>query len=332
MGKVRPPPAFSIAAGAGVAQDVLCDESATFGERRSRAGGGVKLVAVVLNWNGGEDVLRALDSLAGTETVCVDNDSTDGSDARVERRFPRVELVRTGVNLGFAGGNNVGIRRALARGADWILLLNNDAVAEPRLAEALERAAAARPDAGILACKVLFEDGATVQYAGASFNAALGYSGRRTGYGQADRYHDLRDVDRADGAAMALSSKLVERVGMLDEELHLYVEDVELSLRARAAGFAVVFVPDAVVRHKGSSSTGGSASTTNMYYSTRNTIAVVERHRPLPRGLRGARRVVVTGTHLAQAVMHPRRAEAASAVLRGWRDARRGRLGQRSSR
>src|SRR5262249_46191318 len=75
---------------------------------------------------------------------------------------------------GFAGGSNAGMGRALERGADWVLLLNNDAVAEPGLRPALERAAAARPDAGILACKVLFEDGGSVMYAGASFNAWLG--------------------------------------------------------------------------------------------------------------------------------------------------------------
>src|SRR5207237_10863514 len=115
-------------------------------------------VAVVLKWNGGDDTLRALASLAGIETICVDNGSTDGSDAEVERRFPQVELIRTGANLGFAGGSNAGIRRAVERGVDWVLLVNNDAVAEPGLAEALERAAAARPDAGILACKLLFED------------------------------------------------------------------------------------------------------------------------------------------------------------------------------
>jgi GT2 family glycosyltransferase len=294
-----------------------------------RAGAQVTLVAVVLNWNGGEDTPRALASLAGIDTICVDNGSTDGSEAEVERRFPEVELIRTGANLGFAGGSNVGIRRALERGASWVLLVNNDAVADPGLAAALERAAAARPDAGVLACKVLFEDGATVMYAGASFNALLGYSGRRTGFGRPDTFFERRDVERADGAAMAVSREAIDRVGLLDERLFAYVEDVDLSLRARAAGFAVVLVPDAVVRHRGSASSGGAASTTNLYYSTRNTIAVVERCRPLPFGLRGLRRAVVVGAHLAQSASHPQRRDAAAAVLAGWRDARAGRLGPR---
>ena len=103
-------------------------------------------------------------------------------------------------------------------------------------------------------------------------------------------------------------------------------------LRAHAAGFAVVLVPDAVARHKGSASTGGRASTANMYYSTRNTIAVVEHHRPLPPGLRALRRgVVVVAAQVTQALSHPDRAAAARSVLAGWRDARAGRLGQRGA-
>ena len=288
----------------------------------------MNLVAVVLNWNGGDDTLAALASLDGIPTICVDNDSTDGSDRLVEERFPNVELIRTGANLGFAGGNNIGIRRALERDAGWVLLLNNDAVAEPGLADALDRAARVRPDAGLLACKVLSEDGQTVQYAGAGFNKWFGYSGRVSTTGP----DELRDVARADGAAMAVSRAAVEQAGLLDLELFAYVEDVEWSLRIRRAGFGVVFVPDARARHKGSAATGGRASTTNLYYDTRNTIVVSERHAPLPRGLRSLRRAVVVGAHVAQAAMHPSRGEATRAVLAGWRDARAGRLGQRSSR
>ncbi len=292
----------------------------------------MRLLAVVLNWNGGDDTRAALASLHGIETICVDNGSTDGSERVVEEHFPEVELIRTGANLGFAGGHNAGIRRAVERGADWVLLLNNDAVAEPGIAEALARAAGARPDAGLLACKVLFEDGATVQYAGASFRAWLGYSGRPVGHGGPDRFHDLRDVDRADGAALAVSRAAVVEAGLLDEWLFAYVEDVEWSLRIRRAGFAVVFVPDARVRHKGSASTGGAASTANLYYDTRNTIVVSERHRPLPRGVRSLRRAAIVGAHLVQAATRRPRRPAAGAVLAGWRDARAGRLGRREGK
>jgi GT2 family glycosyltransferase len=288
------------------------------------------LVAVVLNWNGGDEALSALESLAGIETICVDNGSSDGSDREVERRFPGVELIRNGSNLGYAGGNNVGIGRALERGADWVLLLNNDAVAGAGIEQALGSAAAARPDAGLLACKIYIEDD-VLQYAGASFHPLIGYSGRLDGYGRRDdgRWDSLRDVDRADGAAMAMSRAAIERVGPLDERLFAYVEDVDWSLRVRAAGFAVVFVPTARVWHAGSLSTGGRASTSNLYYGVRNTMLVCERYRPLPAGLRGLRRLAIVSAHLVLAMRHPTRASAARAVLAGWRDLRSGRSGER---
>lgn len=287
-------------------------------------------MAVVLNWNGGDDTAAALESLSGIETICVDNGSTDGSDRLVEERFPAVELIRTGANLGFAGGNNVGLRRAFERGAECVLLLNNDAVAAPGLATALERAVTARPDAGLLACKVFLPDGAALEYAGADFRDWLGYSGRARGYGKPDAFDAVEPTGRADGAAMAVTRAAAERAGLLDETLFAYVEDVEWSLRIRRAGFSVLFVPDASARHKGSTSTGGAASNTSLYYSTRNTIVVCERYRPLPPGLRALRRTVVVAAHLAQSALRARRTEAMRAVLEGWRDARSGRLGQRA--
>ena len=289
----------------------------------------MKLVAVVLNWNGGDDTLAALESLAGVATICVDNGSVDGSADRVAERFPEVDLVRTGVNLGFSGGNNVGIRRALERGADWVLLLNNDAVADAGLPAALEAAAAARPDAGVLACKVYFAEPPDVlMYAGGSVRLRLGYWGRQTGFGERDdgRFDRSRDVDRATGAAMAVSRAALERAGLLDEELFAYGEDADWCLRIARAGFAVVFVPGATAHHVGSASTGGLHSPTSLYYDTRNMIVVCERFARLPPGLRGLRRLVVVAAHLLGAA---RSGAGVSAVLAGWRDARRGRLGRR---
>ena len=285
----------------------------------------MRLVAVVLSYNGREDTLAALESLQGIEAVVVDNGSTDGSAEAVAERFPDVELIRTGVNLGFAGGNNVGIRRALDRGADWVLLLNNDASVEPGLVDALAAAAEARPDAGVLACKVLFAGSDRLWYAGAGFDAVLGRS-RHEGFSEPDRPDRLRDTTRATGAAMAVSRAAIEAAGLLDEELFLYAEDLEWSLRIREAGFAVVYVPDARVRHRVSAATGGAGSPTTLYYETRNMLSVVERHRPLPRGLTGLRRVLVVAPRV---LLSLRRPAAAWAALRGWRDYRRGRMGRR---
>jgi GT2 family glycosyltransferase len=209
-----------------------------------------------------------------------------------------------------------------------VLLLNNDAVADAGLPEALAAAAVARPDAGVLACKVFFADPPDVlMYAGGRVNLRLGYWGRQDGFGQRDdgRFDVLRDVDRATGAAMAVSRAAIERAGLLDESLFAYAEDTEWCLRIREAGFGVVFVPDAKVWHVGSASTGGLRSPTSMYYDTRNMIAVAERHDPRRGAAAAIRRGVVLGAHLASA----RDAAGVRAAVKGWRDARRGRLGRR---
>ena len=283
------------------------------------------LIAVVLSWNGREDTLACLESLRGADTVCVDNGSSDGSADAVAERFPEVELIRAEVNLGFAAGNNVGIRRALDRGADWVLLLNNDAIAEPGLVAALAAASAARPDAGVLACKVLFAGVDRLWYAGADFDPYSGRS-RHEGFGKPDAPGRLRDTVRATGAGMSVSRAAIQSAGLLDEELFLYVEDLEWCLRIKRAGFAVVYVPGARVRHRVSAASGGAGSPTTSYYETRNMLFVVERYRPLPRGLLGARRALVVAPRILQNVRRPRSAHAA---VRGWRDYRRGRMGRR---
>jgi GT2 family glycosyltransferase len=283
------------------------------------------VVAVVLSYNGREDTLAALESLRGIDTVVVDNGSTDGSADAVEERFPEVELVRTGVNLGFAGGNNVGIRRALDRGADWVLLVNNDAAVEPGILDALAGGAAARPDAGVLACKVLFAGSDRLWYAGAGFDPYLGRS-RHDGFGEPDTPGELGDTVRATGAGMAVSRAAIETAGLLDEQLFLYAEDLEWCLRIREDGFAVVYVPQARVRHRVSAAAGGAGSPTTAYYETRNMLSVVERFRPLPRGLTGLRRALVVAPRVLLALPRP---ASAWAALRGWRDYRRGRMGRR---
>jgi GT2 family glycosyltransferase len=289
------------------------------------------LIAVVLSWNGRDDTLDCLESLRGIDTICVDNGSADGSADAVAERFPDVELIRTGVNLGFAAGNNVGIRRALERGADWVVLLNNDAIVRPGFAAALAAAAERHPDAGVLACKVYeLEEPDVLWYAGGSFNPLLGYSGRVRGAHRRDdgSFDEEIEVDWATGAAMAVSREALERAGLLDEELFAYVEDVDWCLRIRDAGLRVVFVPPARAWHRVSASTGGPASSTSLRYHCRNTLAVSERYRPLPRGAVGVRRAVIVGTHLLQALRPPTSARALWAVVRGWRDYRRGRMGR----
>jgi GT2 family glycosyltransferase len=297
---------------------------------------------IVLSWNGREDTLACLASLAAlrdgeTEVVCVDNGSTDGSVEAVRAAYPEVHVVENGRNLGFAGGNNAGLRHAFERGGQWAVLVNNDAVLAPDAIDRLRAAAAEHPMAGMLAGKLFFDEPPDrIWFAGQRFRPAFGYSGRPRGYGRRDapRYRRAYRTDRAAGAFMAASRRVVDAVGLLDDDLFACVEDVDWCCRARAAGFEVWFVPDALAWHRVSASTGGErASTHALYYGVRNTIAVSERHLPLPRGLRELRRWLILAVFLFQAVaLSERRRPFVVAVRDGYRDALTGRFGERPVR
>jgi GT2 family glycosyltransferase len=294
--------------------------------------------AVVLSWNGREDTLRCLDSLTRVRypalgIVCVDNGSTDGSQRAVRERFPRVVLIEAGANLGYSGGNNLGLRHALEHGARWVALVNNDATVAPDVIDGFERAARDRPLAGILAGKVYFaEQPQMIWFAGQRVSELLGYSGRPRGYGRADgpRYSRIQPTGRAVGALMAISREAIEAVGLLDEDLFVYVEDVDWALRIRRAGFEVVLAPHARAWHRVSSSTGGEAASTHtVYYGVRNTVSVLERRRPLgPLGT-AARRLAILATFSLHALTRSNRREALRAVRSGFADGRARRLGQR---
>jgi hypothetical protein len=294
--------------------------------------------AVVLSWNGREDTLRCLESLLAVEEerlriVCVDNGSTDGSQRAISERFPQIELIEAGTNLGYSAGNNLGIRRALEQGASWIMLVNNDATVAADVIEGFEQAARERPRAGILAGKVYFADRPeTIWFAGQRVRELLGYSGRPRGYGRRDGavYGRVVPTDRAVGALMAVSREAVESAGLLDEDLFAYVEDVDWALRIRDAGFEVVFAPKARAWHAVSAATGGErGSTHTLYYGVRNTVVVLERRRPLHAPLKALRRGAILTTFALHALTRADRRAALEAVRDGFADARAGRLGIR---
>lgn len=306
-----------------------------------RAPAGPAWHAVVLSWNGRDDTLNCLESLmrvtrSDLAIVCVDNGSTDGSQEAVRERFPHVRLIEAGTNLGYSGGNNLGIRHALEHGARWVILVNNDATVAPDVVDGFDRAARAHPRAGILAGKVYFADRPqTVWFAGQRVSELLGYSGRPRGYGRPDgpRYNQIGITGRAVGALMAVSREAIEAVGLLDEGLFAYVEDVDLALRVRRAGLEVIFAPDAHAWHRVSASTGGEATSTHtLYYGVRNTVTVLERRRPLAPLAATARRLVVLTTFSVHALTRSDRLAALRAVRSGFLDARGGRLGPRPER
>lgn len=273
--------------------------------------------AVVLNWNGLEDTHRCVASLRDEADLIVVADNGSREVPRIEG----VELVENGANLGFSGGCNRGIERALELGADWVVLVNNDAVVEPGCFDGFRRAAGHAVLAGVL----LHEDG-SVQWAGQRLSLRTGYSGRPDLHPPT---HD-RPVPRAVGALMAVPREAMQAAGAFDEDLFAYVEDVDWCVRLARAGWPTTLVAAARARHALSQSSGGDrGSTTTMYYGARNTIVVCERHAPRGPARTLLRRAVVTGTFAARAALVNRSLAGVRAVLEGVSDAHKGRLGRR---
>jgi hypothetical protein len=299
-----------------------------------------RVAAVVLSWNGRDDTLACLASLEAVtypelEVIVVDNGSSDGVAEAVAAAFPAVEVIVSEHNLGFAGGSNRGIARALERDARYVLLLNNDVEVDPGFLGALVDEARRRPDAAALSSKVLFRHPADlIWFAGASFDPRRGYNGRLRGYRERDdgRFDEVVETDRAAGAAMLIPRTMFDEVGLLDERLFVYAEDAEWSLRARGLGYRIYVVPSSRVWHKVSAASGGESSPTTLYYGTRNVLEVCEHYAPLGRIGSARRRCELVIAGVIQALRSRRRREGIAAVMQGYRDQRAGRLGQRSSR
>ncbi len=295
---------------------------------------------VILSWNGLSDTLGCLASLSAVSypelaTIVVDNGSSDHVAEVLAEAYPSVEVIRSESNLGFAGGSNLGIVRALERGCSYVLLLNNDIEVEADFVAALVEAAASRPRAGALCSKVLFLDPPDrIWFAGADYDPGAGYNGRQRGYGELDdgRFDAVVESDRACGASMLIPRAVLEEVGDFDAALFAYCEDSDWSVRARRAGYVLYVVPASRVWHKVSGSTGGESSPSTLYYGLRNALELAERYAPLEPARDRRRRAVLVTVHVLQALRSRRRLAGLRAVADGYRDQRAGRFGQRSAR
>ena len=203
------------------------------------------VTVVVLNWNGFEDTRRCVESLRRLDypslsIIVVDNGSTDDSAARIEAELPEVELIRSERNLGFAGGVNLGIRRALEGDAAYVWLLNNDATAEPGTLSALVDEAERDEHVGIVG-GVLRDPSGRVEWGGGRIN-------RWTGVSRPAR--PGRRLDYVSGACMLVRRAVFDEVGLFDEAFFFYFEDADLCARARQAGWRLAVAPEARVEHE----------------------------------------------------------------------------------
>ena len=247
---------------------------------------GARAAIIIINWNGWEDTIACLHSCANLDypdfdIIVVDNGSTNDSVARIRDAFPDLNLVEAGANLGFAGGNNIGIRIALDAGASYVWLLNNDTVVDTRALSALVDACSSDASAGAAGSKITYYDRPDVLwYAGGEFTAAGPVRHRGLDEPDIGQYDSLEETGFITGCSLLVTARAFARVGLLYDEYFLYWEETELDWRIHAAGLRLLYAPDSVVRHKVAGSLGETWEARQTEYLVRNMLLFYRRNIP----------------------------------------------------
>jgi GT2 family glycosyltransferase len=238
------------------------------------------VTCIVVNWNRWKDTIECLNALkectyTNLSLIVVDNGSTDDSVAQIRAAFPGVLLLESGRNLGFAGGNNVGICRGLAT-ADYVWLLNNDTKPAPDALSALVAKANSDEQIGAVSSICYYADSPNkVQvWGGARVNLWFGYCRNAT------EPHNDEWFDALYGASMLIRRASLEDVGLLDQGFFFYCEETEFCLRLRKRGWRIAAAPDSIVLHKAGASSGTSALRDR--YFTASGLRVLRLHSPAP--------------------------------------------------
>jgi GT2 family glycosyltransferase len=246
----------------------------------------VRVFAVVPNWNGGDELMVCLESLAQLEpplegVVLVDNGSNDGSVERAAAVHPSLFVMRNEHNLGFGEACNQGARRALEWGADACLLVNNDAVLMRDTLELLVRAMQADPGLGVAGPRILLKGFEPVERLWSAGGMLTWRQNLTTlvGHFEPDhpRWRCTVPVDYVTGCVMLVRREVYEAVGFIDPEYFAYMEDVDFCLRAAEAGFRCACVGGAVAYHRGSASTGVGYTIRRKYMMGVNSVWFLRR-------------------------------------------------------
>ncbi|MCL4294788.1 MAG: glycosyltransferase family 2 protein [Anaerolineae bacterium] len=242
---------------------------------------------IILTWNQCSLTLDCLASLADLnypadrlQIIVVDNGSVDGTALAIRERYPSVSVLENGKNLGFAEGNNIGIRYALQSNTEYLMLLNNDTTIDPSMLNELLEVIEQDPTVGIVGPKMLyFEQPNIIWCAGNRIDWWLGSSIRLQAE-QPDLSLDEQpqEVDFITACAICLRRSVVEQIGLLDLRFFIYYEETDWCIRARTAGWRILYVPRARLWHKVSAAMGPTSPATD-YYMTRNVLLFLAKNR-----------------------------------------------------
>lgn len=241
------------------------------------------VISVILNTDHREDTLECLASLAQStyqnhRAIVLDNDSSDGSVEAIRRAFPKVEIIELIQNRGYAGNNNVGIQSALAYGANWVLVLNEDTILASDCLARLVEAGESNPRIGIVGPMVYHHDEPNViQSAGGKIGRC--WESLHLGKNEVDRgqFHEQHPVDWISGCGILVRRAVIEHVGPIDERYFYYWEETEWCLRAARAGWQILHVPRAKLWHKGVQRNYRPKPLVT-YYGTRNRLLTLAKH------------------------------------------------------
>ncbi|MFA6197927.1 MAG: glycosyltransferase family 2 protein [Patescibacteria group bacterium] len=237
-----------------------------------------KIGIVVLHWNGLDDTRECLQSLQRVQypsfrIYVIDNHSPDQAGSILTNEFGNnIEMITNSENLGYAGGNNVGIRRALSDGCDAVLLLNNDTVVAPDFLDHLVRRLYSNPTTGMVGPKILqYQHRKRVWFAGGRIRWNTGIRLSHIGVNQPDNemYRQPKPIDFMTGCCLLIKRETIDRVGLLPEDYFLYFEDADWSVAVTRSGYQIWYEPSAVIWHK-EVSEGQTLSPMKTYYLTRN--------------------------------------------------------------
>jgi len=283
----------------------------------------IELSIITVNYNGLDETCALIDTITFNDTmevIVVDNGSTVDEAAAISQRYPQVRVIRSEKNLGFAGGNNLGLKAA--RG-EYLYLINNDTVFHDFQVQPLIERFRSSSKIGMVCPKIRFAwDDNPIQFAGYTPLTAMTLRNRSIGYGEADhgQYDVAHTTPYAHGAAMMVSRKAMEQVGLMPECYFLYYEELDWSLMFSRAGYEIWYEPACTIFHKESQSTGVN-SPLKTYYITRNRLLFANRNsQGLQRWLSYVYLMVVVGVRDLVVHLFKGRVDLFKATLRGLRD------------